>query len=114
MKNVFIYLTFIFAVVFLFGFAFSFGMQDGGGKSLFVEKKCVTCHSVESAGIESKKKEPVDLSNVGDKYNAEFLIKYLNKEEAIDGKEHSTKIKGTEEEIKTVAEWLSSLKSETK
>jgi mono/diheme cytochrome c family protein len=113
MKNVVVYLVFIFAVVFLFGFAYSFNPEGGDGKSIFVEKKCSSCHSIESADITSNKKDAVDLSVTGDTYDAEFLIKYLIKEEKIDGKEHKTKMKGTEEEIKTISEWLASLK-ETK
>jgi mono/diheme cytochrome c family protein len=114
MKNVFVYLTFVFAIVFLIGFAYSFSPEGSDGKTIFVEKKCNTCHSVESQGIESKKKDGTDLSKTGDKYDAELLAKYITKTEKIDGKEHKTAMKGTEEEIKTVSEWLASLKSETK
>jgi hypothetical protein len=111
MKNVVVYLSFVFVVVFLFGFAYSFSPEGGDGKSVFADKKCNMCHSVEVAGIESKKKDAVDLSLTGDKYDADFISKYLVKEEKVDGEEHKIKIKGTEEEIKTVSEWLSSLKS---
>ena len=103
MKNVVVYLTFIFAVVFLFGFSYSFNPEDGDGKSIFVDKKCITCHSVETAGIESKKKDAADLSVVGDKYDAEFLAKYLVKEEKIDGEAHKIAMKGSQEELKTVS-----------
>jgi hypothetical protein len=112
MKNAVIYLTFILVIVFLFGYAYSFNLQNGDGKTLFEEKKCNMCHSVESAGIVSKKKDAKDLSTVGDNYDAGFFAKFLVKEEKIDGKEHKTSMKGTAEEIKTVAEWLSLLKSE--
>ncbi|MDO8549215.1 MAG: c-type cytochrome [Ignavibacteria bacterium] len=115
MKNLFVYLAFVFAVVFLFGFAYSFNPEGGDGKSIFVEKKCNTCHSVEVADIESKKKDALDLSKTGDKYDAEFLAKFITKKEKIDDKEHKIAMKGSEEEVKTVAEWLASLKSvETK
>lgn len=111
MKNLFVYLAFVFAIVLLFGFAYSIN-PEGVGKKLFVDKKCNMCHSVEAAGIESKKKDPLDLSKTGDTYDAEFLAKYLVKKENINDKEHKITLKGTEEEIKAIAEWLGSLKSE--
>lgn len=111
MKNVVVYFALAASVILFFGFAYSYNPEGGDGKSIFTEKKCITCHSVESEGIESKKKDAVDLSNVGDKFNAEFLAKFLVKEEKIDGEAHKTVMKGTEEEIKTVSEWMASLKS---
>jgi cytochrome c551/c552 len=114
MKNLFVYLVFVFIIVLLFGFAYSINPEGGDGKSLFVEKKCNTCHSVEVAQVESKKKDAVDLSKVGDKHNADFLAKFITKKEKIDDKEHKIVLKGTEEEIKTISEWLSSLKTEEK
>jgi hypothetical protein len=111
MKNLLIYLVFIFSVVLLFGFAYSFGADEPDGKKLFVDKKCNTCHSVEAAGIEGKKKDSNDLSKVGDTRKADFLEKYLTKKEKINDKEHKTAFKGTEEELKALTEWLGSLKS---
>ena len=111
MRNLFVYLAFVFTIVLLFGFAYSFDYESGDGKSLFVEKKCNTCHMVEVAGIESKKTDAVDLSKVGDKYDAEFITKYITRKEKIDGKEHKMAIKGSEEEVKTVTEWLVLLKA---
>ena len=111
MKNLIVYLIFIFTIVFLFGFAYSFNRESVNGKTIFVEKKCNSCHSVEVASIEGKKKDSVDLSKVGDKYNTELLAKFLTKKEKIDDQEHKTVIKGTDEEITAVTEWLSSLKS---
>ncbi len=52
---------------------------------------------------------------MGDKYDAEFIAKYITKKEKIEDKEHKVAMKGSDEEIKAVAEWLASLKSlETK
>lgn len=112
MKNLFVYLAFVFTIVLLFGFAYSINPEGEDGKTIFEEKKCNMCHSVEVVQIESKKKDATDLSKTGDKYNAEFLAKFLTKTEKIDGEEHKIAMKGSEVEIKTVAEWLASLKSE--
>ena len=111
MKNLLIYFIFIFSVVLLFGFAYSFGADEPDAKKIFVEKKCNSCHSVEAAGIESKKKNADDLSKVGDSNKAEFLEKYLTKKEKMNDKEHKTAFKGTDEELKAISKWLGSLKS---
>ena len=111
MKNLLIYIAFVFSVVLLFGFAYSFGADEPDGKKIFVDKKCNSCHSVDAAGIECKKKNPDDLSKVGDSRKADFLEKYLTKKEKINDKEHKTVLKGTEEELKAISKWLGSLKA---
>jgi hypothetical protein len=110
-KNLITYLIFVFAVVFLFGLAYSYTPGDEAQK-LFVDKKCNMCHTVEVVNIESKKKDATDLSATGNNFNAEFISKYLLKEEKIDDDAHKAVWKGTDEELKTLSEWLASLKSE--
>lgn len=112
MKNLFAYIVFVFTIIFLFGFAYSLNGTDTEGKKIFIDKKCNTCHSIETAAIESKKKDAVDLSKTGDQYNAEFLAKYLAKTEKINDKEHKTILKGTDDEIKALIDWMASLKTE--
>lgn len=114
MKNILIYFVLIIAIVALYGFAFTMAADDGpDGKQIFIDKKCVSCHSVETAAIEStKKSDAVDLSNTGAGAEAEFMTKYLLKEEKIDDKAHKTKFKGTDEELKALVDWLLTLKSE--
>lgn len=84
------------------------------GKTIFTEAKCEGCHSVASLGIESKKKNPFDLSTVGKAGDAEFFVKYMNKEAEIEGKKHAMKFKGSEDDLKILAKWLSELKEEKK
>jgi cytochrome c len=82
------------------------------GKQIFQDKKCIACHSVDAAGIEKKNpnsKAP-DLSTIGSKYDAAFLMKFLSKEETINDKKHGMAFKGTDEEFKALADWLASLK----
>lgn len=109
-KNLISYLIFVFAVIFLFGLAYS---NTGGtdGENLFVDKKCNSCHIVEAVNIESKKKDASDLSKVGDNYDADFISKYLLKKEKIDGEAHKAVFKGTDDELKTISKWLASLKT---
>jgi mono/diheme cytochrome c family protein len=115
MKNIAAFLAFVFMVVFLFGFTYSINEYgDPDGKQIFLDKKCATCHTVTSMDITSKKKDAVDISNSGEAGDKEFIAKYLNKKEKIDGKEHKTAFKGTEKELDTLSEWLAGLKKDKK
>jgi len=89
------------------------------GKELFTKYKCTMCHSVKAEGIEAKKApgeaegsvQIVDLSDVGSKVeSAQWIQDYLLKKAEKDGKKHKVLFKGTAEELKTLAEWLFSLK----
>jgi hypothetical protein len=111
MKNIFTYILFVFLIVALYGFAFSFAQEKGSdGKKVFETQKCNSCHTVTSAGITSKKKDALDLSIVGSTYKADFLTKYLKKEVKIKEVAHKVGLKGTEEEQASLVKWLASLK----
>lgn len=89
-------------------FTFAEDAPKVDAKKLFVDKKCNSCHSVESAGItktNANSKAP-DLSN-GAKYTKDFLAKYLKKEEAIEGKKHGIAFKATDVEFTAMVNWLS-------
>jgi len=108
-------LTGMFAVALIA--ATSLSIAHGGaakdGKAIFADKKCDMCHSVNSLDIASKKKSgAVDLSNTGAAGDAEFMVKYLKKEEAIKGKKHPSNWRGTDEELEVLAAWLADLKEE--
>ncbi len=112
MKNVMLFLLFVFSIVILYGITFSMANdKEPAGQKVFVEKKCQSCHSVESAGLVSKKKDAVDLSGAG-KLNKDFIIKYLNKEEKLNDQAHKMAFKGTPEELQELAGWLESLKKD--
>lgn len=81
------------------------------GQKIFSDSKCSACHTIEKADLTSNKKAAVDLSNTGDNYKTDFIIKYLNKEVKNDNKLHKIAFKGSAEDLKTLAEWLTSLKS---
>jgi CxxC motif-containing protein (DUF1111 family) len=110
MKNLSIYLLFIFAIVAAYGFAYANTPDELSGKKVFLDKKCDMCHTVVSENITSKKKDATDLSETGKELNTDFLSKYLNKKEKLNDKEHKTAFKGTDEELKVLSEWLESLK----
>jgi cytochrome c553 len=115
MKNIVLYLLFIISIVALFGFAFSMAQdKEPAGQKLFTTSKCTTCHTVQSLGITSNKKDAVDISKTGDTYKADFLVKYLNKESKINDKLHKVAFKGSADDLNTLAGWLGSLKTAKK
>ncbi len=91
-------------------FAYS---QEKTGKEIFEGAKCNACHSVEKAGIEAKKKSDKvpDLSKLAEGHDADFFAKYLKKEETLNSKKHAVAFKGSDEELKTMVDWLMSLTS---
>ena len=106
------YMLYSFAAVILVGFAFSFG-QDAvpAGQKVFVDNKCQMCHSVESAGLTSKNKKAVDLSNVGSTYKADFLNKWLTKNAKIKDNLHKATFKGDDNSLSDLTAWLETLKT---
>ena len=113
MKNIISYLLFILAIVALYGFAFIIGQDNEPvGQNIFENNQCNVCHSVKSYDIMSRKAKGIDLSNIGNKYNSQFLIDYLNKKEKIEGKPHILSFKGNEKDLQTLTDWLGTLQSQ--
>lgn len=112
MKHLFIYLLFIFSIVIVYGFVFSIGQTDSAddGKSIFIEQKCTSCHSISVQDIISKKKDATDLSLIGKSRDEAFLIQYLKKEVKLDDKLHKSIFKGSDDQLKILAKWLAALK----
>jgi len=84
-------------------------------QELFVAGKCQRCHSIESQGIAAKPKEGDedevhDLSKVGGERTAEWIQKFLRKQETLEGKKHKQKYRGSDADLETLATWLASLK----
>ena len=95
------------AIVYL---APSASAEDPAGKKVFLDQKCDMCHSVESAAIAKKPTTKSDLSNIGSTRNADWLTKYLKKEEAIEGKKHMKAFTGKDEDFTALVKWLEGLK----
>lgn len=114
MKDTFLYVLFISAIVALFAFAFSFSQdQNLDGEQIFLDSKCNNCHTVNSNEIISKKDDAVDLSNAGSVGDAQLISNYLLKESKINDTDHKVKFKGSEAELNTLSDWLSLLKTES-
>ncbi len=89
--------------------------EEVTGKDIFLNNKCNTCHSIKSQGIESKVGEGKypDLSNVAsNKFENDFIKKFLMKEETLDGKKHAIKFKGDDAELSKLVDWLQTLKQD--
>jgi len=115
MKSVIAYLLFLFVIVALYGAAFASVGEEPAGKKVFLDSKCNTCHAIQVAKIETKSKKPApDLSAVGSKHKADFIKKYITKQEKVNDKAHPTQFKGSDDDLKKVAEWLGSLKTAKK
>ena len=89
-------------------------MPASNGKQIFIDKKCVGCHTIEAEGI--MKKTPTtkmigpDLSAVGTDAKPGFIAKYITKDADLHGKKHMIKFAGTDDELKTVVSYLEGLK----
>ena len=103
-------------LVALVGLAFpgSATAQDAGKKA-FEANKCSNCHSVDKVGIarklQSEKMKGPDMSTIGDKHDAAWIMKFAQREIELDGKQHKNEYKGTKEDLQAIADWLASLKS---
>lgn len=112
-------IAFFVTILMLSSKAYGQEAKPADGKAVFLSFKCESCHAIKSMAIEAKKAEGEDagdnkgsdLSGVGLKRDADFIVKYLQKLEAIEGKKHMKKFKGTEDELKMLASWLAELKT---
>jgi mono/diheme cytochrome c family protein len=99
-----------------FPFVASAASKDG--KTIFLDHRCNLCHSVDDLGIQAKLKsaglpdKAPDLSNASKLIPSEaWLEGWLHKKETKDGKRHPMKFIGGDKQMKTLADWLLSLKT---
>jgi mono/diheme cytochrome c family protein len=96
------------------------GVKASDGKTIFLDQKCQTCHSISSQGIKRLTEPkagavvPADLSGEGLKHNADWISKWLMKEEELDGQKHLKKFKGSDDDLKTLSTWIGGLKTKSK
>ncbi|HCY76112.1 MAG TPA: hypothetical protein DHV28_09350 [Ignavibacteriales bacterium] len=113
MKKIFSFILLIIFVGFVFGFTnTSLQEEEPAGKKIFIANKCVTCHSVKAEDLISntKLKNVPDLSDVGTRRNADFIMKFITKKEKLNNKLHMIAFKGSDEDLQTLAKWLETLK----
>ena len=80
------------------------------GQVLFEQNRCNMCHSVSTAGIEAKAKSEKmrgpDLVGVVAEKGAEWTTKFIKHEVKLDGNTHKKAYKGSDEDLKTIVDWL--------
>jgi hypothetical protein len=112
-----------FAIILVFGIIFGLNSYLGAeeqktkdGKTIYIDAKCGNCHAITVEKIIPPKKPagkvpPPDLSDIGLKLKADFMVKYLKKEEALNDKKHLIAFKGEDADLQILATWLESLKT---
>lgn len=83
------------------------------GPEVFKEQGCTGCHSVTVAGIARNPvhdEEAKDLSTVGSRYDKKAIALFMLKKTEHNGEKHKKLFAGTTEQLKTLAEWLETLK----
>ena len=76
------------------------------GKAVYDAKKCGLCHTVDGSGG----KMGGDLSDVGDKRDAEWLTKYMKDPKSLLPEAKMPAFKGSDEELQDLVAYLLSLK----
>lgn len=86
------------------------------GKEVYLANKCERCHGVARADIASTatsdRMRGPDLSDIGSKRDAEWMVRYLRKEIEVEDKAHRTEWKGSKKDLERLAAWLASLNGE--
>ncbi|MEK7279163.1 MAG: cytochrome c [Nitrospirota bacterium] len=82
------------------------GSEVEKGRRLYEEKRCGLCHAIGGKGG----KMGLDLSEVGSKRDAEWLIKFFKDPKGTMEGAKMLSVKGTDEEISALADYMLSLK----
>lgn len=89
-------------------------LADDGEEAF--RQNCAECHGVRVAEIPAtttdKSKKGPDLTGIGEKYQPEWIKKYVKTEADRDGKSHKKKFKGSDEELQVLVDWLLEQKAE--
>jgi cytochrome c oxidase subunit II len=76
------------------------------GEQVFVSQGCYGCHQVGKFGT------PIgpDLSRVGEKYSASYLVDWVRDPESVRPSAHMPKLELSPDEVRSLAAYLASLK----
>ncbi len=105
-------LVLVIGIAILMGFAIGANRAraEGGdaekGKEVYNAKKCGLCHTVDGSGG----KKGGDLSDVGDKKDAEWLTSYMKDPKAVVPEAKMPAFKGSDEELQDLVAYLLTLK----
>jgi mono/diheme cytochrome c family protein len=105
-------LIFIIGTAILMGSAMSGSLARGEegsaekGKEVYSAHKCAICHTINGSGG----KMGGDLSDIGDKKDAEWLTKYVKDPKSLMPEAKMPAFKGSDEELQDLVAYLMSLK----
>lgn len=97
--------TVLFVIV-AYGLVQSAGPGVEKGKKVFEEKRCAMCHAIGGKGG----KIGPDLSDVGNKRDMEWLMKFLNDPKGTVAGAKMMPVKATKDEFSALVDYLLSLK----
>ncbi len=88
----------------------SWAVQDDVGKQAFIDGSCGRCHSIESedihASVKSESMKGPDLGELDPPRDASWISAYLKRDVKLHDKAHRSPWRGTDEELKAIADWL--------
>ena len=83
------------------------------GQEVYMAERCNMCHAVAAVGIEAKtsseKMLGPDLSGYQSPVDFETLAAYMRKEAELEGGKHKGNFKGSDEDLRTMMDWLAAL-----
>ena len=85
------------------------------GQVAYTEAGCARCHSVDVADIEATVAERMrgpDLGTVGTDHDAAWVVAVLQQETELDSGPHRARFRGSDDQLRAVADWLVGLKLE--
>jgi cytochrome c5 len=88
------------------------GTASNAGQEIFMAQKCNLCHAVSTVGIEAKTKSEKmkGPDMVGLEIDAATIIPYLKGETELNGAKHKKKATCSDDELKTLIDWVAAQK----
>lgn len=98
----------------------TFAQDKEAAIKIFKEYSCNGCHAIKAHNVpieerdvgekDDQGRKPPDLSDVGKQRNADWIGRWLQKKEEIEGRTHKRMFKGSKDERDVLSAWLASLK----
>lgn len=93
-------------IMMMYGLVLAAGPEAERGKRIYKEKRCGLCHAIGGVG---SKKGP-DLSDIGNKRDAEWLMKFFKDPKGTEPGAKMLPIKATQDELSALVDYMLSLR----